>query len=204
MSYYLDIQNIICTFAGKRNMRLPFHIVEMLGRKLGNRLRQAADCDRLALDTYSITGERLGSTTLKRLLGFVDDERKTYVSTLDSIANYLGYNSWQELEKVEDTGNSDFAYISEEIVSSRLDIGDIITLSYLPDRHLGIKYVGNSQYLVTKSIESKLKKSDIITVGSKLPNYPLHVSKVIRNGENLGEFVAGKIGGVTNIVYNNE
>lgn len=203
MSYYLDIQNIISTFAGKRNMRLPFHIVEMLGRKLGNRLRQAADCDRLALDIYSITGERLGSTTLKRLLGFVDDERKTYISTLDIIANYLGYNSWHELEKVEDTGNSDFAYISEEIVSSRLEIGDTITLSYLPDRHLDIKYVGNSQYLVTKSIHGKLKEGDIITVGSILPNYPLHVSKVIRNGENLGEFVAGKIGGVTNIVYNN-
>lgn len=187
----------------KEEMRLPFHIVEMLRRKSGNRLRLPSDCDFLALDIKSATGERLGSTTLKRLLGFVDDERKTYVSTLDIIANYLGFNSWYDLEKVEDAGNSDFAYISQEIVSSHLDIGDTISLSYLPDRQLSLKYIGNSRFLVIGSIRGKLKVDDIITVGSIVPNYPLHVSQVERNGENLGEFVAGKIGGVTNIECNN-
>ena len=187
----------------KEEMRLPFHIVEMLRRKSGNRLRLPSDCDFLALDIKSATGERLGSTTLKRLLGFVDDERKTYVSTLDIIANYLGFNSWHDLEKVEDAGNSDFAYISQEIVSSLLDIGDTISLSYLPDRQLSLKYIGNSRFLVIGSIRGKLKVDDIITVGSIVPNYPLHVSLVERNGENLGEFVAGKIGGVTNIECNN-
>ena len=67
-------------------MKLPFHVIELLKRKSGNDLRLPADCELLSLDIQGKTGVRIGATTLKRLLGFAQDERTPHASTLDAIA----------------------------------------------------------------------------------------------------------------------
>ena len=80
----------LCNFAKKQpTMKLPFHIIQLLKEKSGNELRQPSDCEFLSLDIESKTGVRIGATTLKRLLGFAQDERTPHTSTLDSIARYL-------------------------------------------------------------------------------------------------------------------
>ena len=83
-------------------MKLPFHIIEQLKRKSGNELRIPSDCELLSLDIQSKTGVRIGATTLKRLLGFAQDERSPHTTTLDVIAHYLGFAHWEELIEIED------------------------------------------------------------------------------------------------------
>ena len=56
-------------------MKLPFNIIQLLKEKSGNELRLPSDCEFLSLDIESKTGVRIGATTLKRLLGFAQDER---------------------------------------------------------------------------------------------------------------------------------
>ena len=53
-------------------MRLPFHIIQLLKEKLGKDLRLPSDCEFLALDIESKTGEHIGVNTMKRLLGFIN------------------------------------------------------------------------------------------------------------------------------------
>ncbi|MBO6188751.1 MAG: hypothetical protein J6O23_09675, partial [Prevotella sp.] len=65
-------------------MKLPFHIIQLLKRKSGSDLRLPSDCELLSLDIESKTGVRIGATTLKRLLGFAQDERQPHTSTLDA------------------------------------------------------------------------------------------------------------------------
>ena len=89
-------------------MTLPFHIVEMLKQRSGNDLHLPSSCQQLALDIERKTGAHIGVTTLKRLLGFVADDRKTYESTLDIIARYLGFAHWQQLSELQGDGNSGF------------------------------------------------------------------------------------------------
>ena len=96
---------------------MPFHIVQLLKAKSANDLRQPSDCEFLSLDIESKTGVRIGSTTLKRLLGFAQDDRLPHASTLDAIARYLGYAHWDELKDIEDKGNSDFGTTEEERVT---------------------------------------------------------------------------------------
>lgn len=69
-------------------MKLPFHIIQLLKEKSGNELRLPSDCEFMSLDIESKTGVRIGATTLKRLLGFAQDERMPHTSTLDAIARY--------------------------------------------------------------------------------------------------------------------
>ena len=90
-------------------MTLPFHIIQLLKRKSGNELRLPSDCEYLSLDIESKTGVRIGATTLKRLIGFAQDERTPHTSTLDAIARYLGYAHWAMFAKWLDFSSSNIS-----------------------------------------------------------------------------------------------
>lgn len=180
-------------------MRLPFHIVQLLKSKSENELRQPSDCDFLSLDIESKTGVRIGATTLKRLVGFAQDERTPHASTLDAIARYLGYAHWDELMKVEDKGNSDFDVSDEEIRSANLQPGEGIEITYLPDRKVSMKYLGNNRYKIVESENSKLKINDEVEILNFVLHHPLLVLNVWRSGELLGQFTAGRVSGLSSI-----
>ena len=109
-------------------------------------MRLPSDCEILSLDIEGKTGVRIGATTLKRLIGFANDERQPHASTLDVIARYLGYAHWEELQKIEDRGNSDFSSSDEELRSSDLQTGQKVEITYLPDRRLVLAYQGGNHY----------------------------------------------------------
>ena len=180
-------------------MRLPFHIVQLLKDKSANDLRLPSDCEFLSLDIESKTGVRIGSTTLKRLLGFAQDERSPHASTLDAIARYLGFAHWDELKDIEDKGNSDFGTTEEEIRSDDLAPDRIVEFTYLPDRLVRLRYLGSHRYLVMESRNSKLQAGDEVEVLSFVLHHPLLVLQVWRHGEPLGQFTAGRISGLSSI-----
>ena len=159
-------------------MTLPFHIIQLLKRKSGNELRLPSDCEYLSLDIESKTGVRIGATTLKRLIGFAQDERTPHTSTLDAIACYLGYAHWDELSRIEDNGNSDFDSPDDEIRSADLQPGTCVEIAYLPDRRLTLKYLGDSRYRVTDSENSKLQKGDEVEILNFVLHHPLLVVNV--------------------------
>ena len=180
-------------------MIIPFHIVQLLKRKSGNELRQPSDCELLSLDIESKTGVRIGATTLKRLLGFAQDERTPHKSTLDAIARYLGYAHWDELSAIEDQGNSDFDAPDGELRSADLQLGRSVEIAYLPDRRLVMQYLGDGLYRVSQSENSKLQKDDEVEILNFVLHHPLLVVNVWRKGESLGQFTAGRVSGLSSI-----
>lgn len=180
-------------------MKLPFHIIQMLKRKSGSDLRQPSDCEFLSLDIASKTGVRIGATTLKRLVGFAQDERTPHTSTLDAISCYLGYAHWDELSKIEDNGNSDFDAPDEEIRSADLQPGANIEITYLPDRKVTFEHLGDNHYCVTASENSKLQKGDKVEIHHFVLRHPLLVVNVWREGKPLGQFTAGRVSGLSSI-----
>jgi len=180
-------------------MKLPFHIIQLLKRKCGSDLRQPSDCEILSLDIESKTGVHIGATTLKRLVGFAQDERTPHASTLDAIARYLGYAHWEELSKIEDSGNSDFDAPDDEIRSADLQPGACLEITYLPDRRLTLEYLGDNRYRVTASENSKLQKGDKVEIHHFVLHHPLLIVNVWRAGESLGQFTAGRVSGLSSI-----
>lgn len=180
-------------------MKLPFHIIQMLKQKSGSNLRQPSDCELLSLDIESKTGIHIGATTLKRLVGFAQDERTPHTSTLDAIAHYLGYSHWDELSKVEDSGNSDFDAPDDELRSADLQPGANIEITYLPDRKVNFEYFGDNHYRVIASENSKLQKDDEVEIHHFVLHHPLLVVNVWREGKTLGQFTAGRVSGLSSI-----
>ena len=158
-----------------------------------------SDCELLSLDIQGKTGVRIGATTLKRLLGFAQDERTPHASTLDAIARYLGYAHWEELAKIEDQGNSDFNSSDDEFRSADLQVGKVVEIAYLPDRVVTLRYLGNNRYKVEQSQNSKLQADDEVEILNFVLHHPLLVVQVWRNGESLGQFTAGRVSGLSSI-----
>ena len=178
-------------------MKFSPYITTLLKQKSGHDIRLSADCEYLALDIQSVTGEHIGVNTLKRLLGFINDEREPRVTTLDIIARYLGFSSWGELKIYDDKSNSSFESSSNEIRVSDLTIGQQIQISYIPDRRLILEYLGDYSFRILSSQNSKLQVGDMISLTHIVGEYPLLVSNVTRNGQSLGSFTAGKAQGIS-------
>ena len=171
---------------------LDKNIITLLEEKSGNTLNSSSACERLALDIESKTGEQLGFTTLKRLLGFTSERATPRLSTLDILARYLGFNSYAELkDAIDNRGDSDFDGNTETILSSRLPADAEINIAYSPNRSLKLKHIRDDEFIVAESINGSLKAGDKIFVDSFTSGLPMIAKDVIRNGESLGKYVAG-------------
>lgn len=172
---------------------LDKNIIKLLEEKSGKPLNSSSACERLVLDIETETGEKLGFTTLKRLLGFTFERAEPRQSTLDILARYLGFISYKELEDViKNIGDSNFDSNAESIISSRLPANAKINLSYYPNRSLTLQHITNDKFIVMESVNGSLKSGDIIFVDSFTDGLPLMVKNVIRFGESLGSYMAGK------------
>lgn len=168
----------------------------MLKAKTRLDFRSPSDCTALSQAILKETRCMISTNTLKRLLGIVDDERAPHTYTLDAIAQFIGSENWDTLQRHLNEGNSDFVQIRGELRSCDLQPQTMIRLTYHPDRCMTIIYLGNDCYRVTESLHSKLHADDVIKVSHLVKGFPLLVSSVMRNGENLGSFTAGETSGI--------
>ena len=176
---------------------LDKNLIKLLEEKSGNQLNSSSACEHLALDIESETGERLGFTTLKRLLGLTSEHAEPRQSTLEILAGYLGFNSYKELEDaINNIGDSDFDSNAETILSSQLPEEAEINISYSPNRSLKLKHFKNDEFVVVESINGSLKTGDKIFVDSFTSGLPMIAKDVIRKGESLGRYVAGEKFGI--------
>ena len=177
-------------------MKLSPYIIELLREKSGNEIRLSRDCELLALDVESVTGEHIGVNTVKRLLGFIADEREPRTSTLDIIARYLGYDDWETLRLMDANSSNSSFDDRDEYLACYLEIGQRVLVSYPPNRTLTIENQGDNHFIVLESENSKLLKGDQLTLTHLVRGYPLLVADVMREGKSLGAFTAGKSQGI--------
>lgn len=175
-------------------------LLKLIENKFGRQLRYSQECEALVEAIYEETGERLGITTLKRIFGFVGNPVIPRASTMDIIAQYVGYPSYDLLMK--DMGNeteiSAFAPV-DEITTSELTEGTQIQFSYHPNRLIVMTYLGNSKFIINESQNSKLLKGDTVKITHLALNFELVVLEVIRDGINLGSYNAARQGGLTSL-----
>lgn len=134
---------------------------------------------------------------MKCLLGFIADERSPRRSTLDIIARYLDFKDWDTLI-LENSNNfsSSFEDDRDEYLAYYMRLGQEIVITYPPNRELLLEYLGDNQFRVIMSKNSKLLRGDLLIFTQIIRHYPLLISQVIRDGQNLGSYTAGKMQGI--------
>ncbi len=175
-------------------------IIQKIQEKFQQPIKYSQQCEALSMAIQEATGQTLGTTTLKRMLGFVNGPTNARPSSLDIIAQYLGYPDYNLLAKDlgEDNEISDFRAV-DSLDSNDLIAGEQVQVTYHPNRLLLLSYLGNNQYIVNQSRNSKLQKGDKLTVSGFNVGFELLISDVERGGTHLGPYQAAKQGGITGV-----
>jgi len=177
-------------------------IKNMVEQKFGHPIRYPRDCDALSLHIHHVCKARVSGSTLKRLFGFVKNKgvEQPRLYTLDIISTYLGHKGWEELaaQLIKGAGNTNFVAM-DELSPGKLKKGEIIQMGYEPSKEITLSYVGRNQFLVTASNDSKLCAMDTVKFQKVVSHYPLMIHEVTRAGNNTGQYVAGRISGITYI-----
>lgn len=126
---------------------------------------KAKDFTILSSKIFEETKRSIGVTTIKRLLGYIDDSRKTNEYTLNTIALYLGYKNWNELccsLRID----SDWNFEDDKVYVDDLEVGKEVFISYW-DREVTfivIKFHNKKALKVTKVLNSSLNEGDILLI----------------------------------------
>lgn len=179
---------------------LPDTIKQKIIERFNSPIAYPQQCEALAMAIQEATGQTLGVTTLKRMLGFVKGAAAPRRASLDIIAQYLGYRDYDILAKDlgDDADISDFEAI-ESIDSADLEAGERVQITYQPNRRLVLSYLGENKYRVDESQGSKLLGGDIVMIAGFYVGFELLVSDVERGGCHLGAYQAAKQGGLTSV-----
>lgn len=169
-------------------MILNKQIIERLKEKSGLSFDKAKDYEYLCDSIFKETNRTIGVTTMKRLLGYISDDRKTNEYTLNTIAIYLGYPTWNELcytIKID----SDWNYEDDTYYIDELPLETVLRVKYL-NREVSFKVIesdNNKVLQVISTINSSLKEGDILIIDHLKEGEILEAKSVMR-GKILGNY----------------
>lgn len=154
--------------------------------------------------SYVINASNIGSisvSTLKRVFGYVNDSHKPSISTLDILAKFVGYASYEDFYvKVLDSCAISSSFLDENKVwSKNLCKGNLLEIGWAPNRYVLLRYNGEQWFEVLESVNSKLLVGDTFKQSIFVINEPLHIAMVYRNGNELGPYIAGIEGGLVTL-----
>ena len=168
-------------------------------RKYRRRIETTADFEALSVVIENATDDLVSSSTLKRLWGVVSLNPTPRVSTLDILSRFVGFRDFKAFcddLKTRDAFSSRF--LSEEhVLSSDLEAGSRIRIGWNPNRIITLIYLGDNQFRVAESQNSKLSEGDVFELISIVKGYPLFISRILREGEYISSYIAGLDGGIT-------
>lgn len=179
-------------------------IIDKIKTKYGQREIYSADCELIA-DSINKghSGPIVSTSTIKRLLGFAGTPETAptpRANTLDIIAKWLEYDSYKTLLASIGVSNESSEFTSmQSIEVSSLDEGCQIQVRYEPARVIVMTYLGDSQFVINESKNSKLMQGDRLRITHIVLGQEMLVRDVVRDGCSLGGYRAGKDGGLTSI-----
>lgn len=177
--------------------RLALPVIELLKKRAGYDVTTPYGSSMLQKDIELKTGQRLGLNTVKRLVGLIEYKSESRQDTLDIIASYLEFKSWDNLLSYINDKVSSFDSLDSILDLEILPKGKSLQIEWDPGRKIILQHLGCGEYLTLESINSKLKKGDLVSLSQISIGFPLVVKRVIRNNEYIGNYKAAIDSGIT-------
>ena len=173
---------------------------QMIEQSVARKMKTPADFQFLTGVIQERCKETLGVTTLKRLWGYVDGYDTTRYSTLSILARCVGFRDWDDFcENRDRSGESSNMIVGHAVNPADLAVGDCLAISWSPDRRVRIEHLGNGNFEVLRSENSKLKPGDTFHCYSLIIGEPLYLDNFVRGNNPPTLFVVGNKGGLTEV-----
>ena len=169
----------------------------------GRRIQTTTDFEALSVVIERETRSLLSASTQKRLWGYVSGTLSPRKSTLDILCNFIGRRDFAAycLELREDKTVSSRFFSSKVIEADGLSEGASLLLGWAPDRLVRLEYLGNCEFVVRESENSKLCPGDRFAVGSLMLGFPLYIPALHRASDPAApvSYVAGAANGLNRL-----
>lgn len=175
------------------------YLREKVHERYGRRLATTTDFESLSMTIEIEIKERISTSTLKRIWNYISDVSSVRESTLDILSRYVGFNGYShfcEYIRALPGFNSEF-FSAECVTAAGLRPGMTVTIGWMPDRLVTLRYEGEDMFVVTEVRGSKLRCGDVLKCSVFMTHMPLYVSGVFRDGAWTSPYVAGLKGGLT-------
>lgn len=174
-------------------------IKEKIEIEFGQHVKYPRDCDALSAAISSKTNQRISGSTLRRLFGFITGTSEPRSYTLDVIAEYIGFTSFEALINSFKENTAEPTQIIELIDSNNLKTGERIKVLFDANHHLCAEYIGDSKFKVDDSSYDAIRLNDIVSVTKIRLHQPIFVDDHLRNDVALGPNILAKLSGVKSI-----
>lgn len=177
------------------------YLLSEVEKQYGRRVATSTDFESLSVVIEHQTGELISSSTLKRMWGYVSLNPTPRISTLDILCRFVGQKDFKAFcSSLTDKNIFSSTFFSSRYLSvSDLKEGCLVTVGWLPDRIVEMRYKGNFQFEIENSVNSQLKKGDRFELSELIIGYPMFISRILRDGEYTPSYVAGRENGICRI-----
>lgn len=98
---------------------------------------------------------------------------------MSAIAAFLGYNDFHDFIKSHaEQDESLILAMSSALEASRMNIGDRIEISWIPDRECTAEYLGNNMFQVIEARNSKIEAGYLFRCSMFIEKAPLYTEVV--------------------------
>lgn len=144
---------------------------------------------------------KVSSHTIKRLFGYIKSYDLIRFSTLNILAEYAGYASWNDfLQVLQRNSKVESTELHQEIIKSDdLSVGNIVDIAWLPDRVCRLRYLGDYQYEVVEAKNSKLKVGNTFSCRMFIKGETLYVDNLKQEAITHSAYAIGLDNGLTSV-----
>lgn len=176
-------------------------LVNAVAQRFGTVPRTPGDFSSLSIAVFRVTGKQISISTLKRLWKYVPSSHQPSLSTLNILANFAGTTSWNAFCQLAKTS----AYIESSFADGKVlharevSVGRQLTVEWSPMRQCVLQSLGNNWFVVNDVSPCKLQKGDKLHIAAFAKGLPMVATEVLRNGQNIGQYVAGTENGLLSV-----
>lgn len=133
-------------------------IEQMTGRKMN----LSRDFIALSQMIEEKTGRRISASTLRRFWGYINDGVTPSRFTKNLLAQFVGYDDFDHFATLSDNASEiqSLLVTGEKIDCDKLNTGQLLRLSWLPDRICTVRHDGGGRFTVMDSRNTRLAKGD--------------------------------------------
>ena len=167
----------------------------------GQQLQSPADFQLLLQQIWEKQHAVLSLSTIKRLWGYVASNGTPRLSTLNTMAQFLGFADWNAyLVALEQRGGIESALCTGEgIQTADLQAEDRIVVAWQPNRQCTFRYLGENQFVVEDSTNAKLQQGTTFSAARFMIDQPMYLDNILLADGTRTSYVAGKRHGLSSV-----
>lgn len=176
-------------------------LVNITNKNLGTTPSSPSEFSEVILKIQKKTGRAISLSSVKRIWGYVTYESFPSITTLNTLAQFNGFTSWDTfLLSHNGTDFDDSGFIEESVITAdKLEAGDRVLLQWGKDKSCEIEYLSHFRFRINQSKNIKLLAGDTCRINILCLKHPIFISDIEHGGMHIPAYIGARKGGISSI-----